>query len=103
MLVLHLVQGMRVPKFLERAGNQSYGLYLVQSMFCQVGAYAVARFFPASPLIVYFGATIGTAIAAGLCFGAVEFACHENLIKPLLRRLPSRELVNAHRDRAGTT
>jgi Predicted acyltransferases len=98
-LVLHLVQGMRVPKFLERAGNQSYGLYLVQSMFCQVGAYFMARIFPGAPLSIFVAVTIGTALGAGLSFGALEFTFHEKVIKPVLRRFSiSRKLVNIHPD-----
>lgn len=96
MFLLHLVQGVRAPRFLERAGDYSYGLYLVQSIFCQVGAYIMARFFPAAPLLVFVIVTIATALAAGFSFGAIEFVFHGRVIKPALRRLsPSRKLVDA--------
>ena len=102
-LVLHLVQGLRAPRILKRAGDYSYGLYLVQTIFCQVGAYCMARFFPTAPLAAFFVVTMGTAIAAGLMFGALEFYCHARFVKPLLNRLKSsRKLVDTHPDRAGT-
>ncbi|OAJ55938.1 hypothetical protein A6V36_34190 [Paraburkholderia ginsengiterrae] len=87
MLLLNLVQGMRAPRFLERAGDYSYGLYLVQSIFCQVGAYCMARFFPSASTFMFVAVTIATALAAGFCFGALEFGFHGKLVKPMLRRL----------------
>jgi exopolysaccharide production protein ExoZ len=102
MLVLHLVQGMRAPRVLERAGDYSYGLYLVQSIFCQVGAYCMARFFPTASVFAFIAVTIATALVVGFSFGALEFAFHAKLVKPALRLLsPLAALKPAQPDSAG--
>jgi peptidoglycan/LPS O-acetylase OafA/YrhL len=102
-LVLHLMRDIQVPRFLERAGDYSYGLYLTHTIFVGVAMYAMVRFIPSAPLFAFFIAAIGSAVAAGLTFGAAEFLFHSAVIKRALRLISSRKLVNAHRDRAGTT
>jgi peptidoglycan/LPS O-acetylase OafA/YrhL len=92
------VQGLRVPKFLERAGDYSYGLYLSHTIFIAAAMYLMVRFAHGAPLAAYFIAAIGVALAAGLTFGAAEFVFHSTVIKGALRRMPSRKLVDVHPD-----
>ena len=88
-LLLHIVQGIRVPKFLERAGDYSYGLYLSHTIFIAAAMYMVARFAPAVPLAIVFIAAFGTALLGGLAFGAAEFAFHSAVVKSALRWMQS--------------
>ncbi|MFM0363157.1 hypothetical protein [Paraburkholderia sediminicola] len=99
-LLLHLLQGVRVPRFLERAGDYSYGLSLSHTIFIAVAMYAMLRLIPGAPLIAFFIAALSSAVGAGLAFGAAEVIFHSTVIKGALRRIPSRKLVNVHPDSA---
>jgi peptidoglycan/LPS O-acetylase OafA/YrhL len=97
-LLLHLSQGIRVSRYLERAGDYSYGLYLTHTIFTGVAMYAMLRLMPGAPLLAFFAAAFGLALAGGLMFGAAEHVFHSLVIKGVLKRIASRKLIGAHPD-----
>ncbi|MFM0629588.1 acyltransferase family protein [Paraburkholderia xenovorans] len=84
--VLDLARRIKVPTFLERAGDYSYGLYLVQTILihCAIGALLVLA--PKASLGMYVLIALGTAIIGGIAFGALEFHFHARFVKVALRR-----------------
>jgi peptidoglycan/LPS O-acetylase OafA/YrhL len=85
-LVLHLARDVRFGRVLERAGDYSYGLYLVHTVLIAVAMYLMVRFWAGAPLVAYLVAAIATALVGGLAFGRVEFWFHSTVIKGALKR-----------------
>ena len=91
--VLDLVRSVRMPVFMERAGDYSYGLYLTHTIFIHVAMYVMVRFSPSAPLTLYFAMALGVPLVGGLAFGAMEFRFHASAIKAGLRRLQTKSQV----------